>query len=201
MNVRNVTTKSTIPAGTTAWGTVTSDTNNSSILRGTLATEWALGAVTLGQLVVYEGQVFKNLTGTNGTVAPSLDKTNWAFHVPDQRSFIWIYIPDSGSGSQALAKIESISPMLDSEASTYRELYYMDRSIPTTGAVAFEVVVGNLRSWSLDNNGGADGQLGGEVLKSGTIIDRVEEDVILQKVYQDVEYFDATGTNYYILEN
>lgn len=203
MLVRNVTGASTIPAGTAQFQTVTSVSTDSTILVSSTSTAWVSGgAVTIGQISVYEGRPYKNITGTNTTTAPSSDKTNWVFHVPDQRKFIWIYLPDDGAGDQAVGKILSVNPVIDTEASTYRELYYMDRAMATTGAVAFQFVVGNLPKFALDNNGGAAGLLNGETFAEDEILNAEQQANGQYPIkYQDVVTVDGTGTNFYIVEN
>lgn len=201
MNVRNVTGKSTIPAGVAQFGTVTSVGDDTILTRST-STAWVSGgAVSTGEIKVYDGVPYINLTGTNTTTAPPSDPTNWKLHIPPQGSNIWIYLPDDGSGAQAVARIKSVNPVIDTEASTYVEQYYCDREIATTGAVAFQLVTGNLLKFAVDNNGGAAGELNGVTFAEDEILNADEKTLAQFRTYQDVVTVDATGTSFYIVEN
>lgn len=199
---RNETGLGVIPAGVAANGTVTSESNNSNILIRSGYTAWVSGGgYASGELAVSDGQVWNNTTATNTTVKPATDKANWEKYNPKRKSSTWIYIPANGGGLQKIAKLERTAPVLDVTAETYYEILYMDRAIVTVGAVAFEFVTGNLRSYYIDNNGGADGTLNGVVFKTDEILNRGEELTKFGHRYQNVAFFNGTGTNLYIVEN
>lgn len=199
-NPINLTGKSTIPAGVLQFGTLTSQANPSILKRSTVIA-WTVGAVVVNQLVVYSGQVWRNITGTNGTATPPNDPVNWARYQASQKTWNWIYLPDDGGGNQAVAKITGITENMNESASTYNELYFVDSPLPTTGAVAFQIVEGNLKSYGVNNNGAADGTLGGTTFKKDQILNQEEKNRLWGQQYQDVVTANGTGTNFYIVEN
>lgn len=199
---RNITGKTTIPEGVAANGTISSATNDNTLLYRQEFTAWVSGgAVSTGLIVVYQGSPYINLTGTNTAVAPSLDNKNWKFHVPETRNYVWIYLPDDGAGNQKIARIKKSSYVLDETGSTYVEYFKMDREIETTGAVAFQFVVGDLQSYFVDNNGGSNGVLNGETFKSNEILNQIEKKTNSGHKFQDVAVVDGSGTNLYVVEN
>lgn len=199
-NPRNVTGKSTIPAGILQFGTLTSQADPTRLKRSTIIA-WAAGVVVVNQLVVYHGQVWRNITGTNTAATPPNDNINWALYQASQKAWNWIYLPTNGAGNQVVAKILGIVQNMNESASTYDELYYLDAAVPTTGAVAFQIVEGNLKSYGVDNNGGAAGQLGGTTFAQNEILNQEEKNRLWGQQYQDVVTVDGTGTNLYIVEN
>lgn len=205
MTPRNETGKSTIPAGISQVGNLTSTGTNKTLQRTTV-TAWAVGAVTILELKVYTGdngcQVFQNITGTNTATPPPNDKTNWVLYNAPEEPYLWIYIPNiDGAGTQAVGKITGIAPNLNESAETYTELYYVDREMDTTGAVAWQLVEGTLKSYSVHNNGGSAGELDGEVFADEEILNNMEKIRLWGNPYYEVIPIDATGTNFYIIEN
>lgn len=205
MTVRNVTTKSTIPAGVAQVGSLTSTGFNKTLQRTTV-TAWAAGATTILTLKVYTGDngchVYQNITGVNTATPPPDDPTNWALYNAPTDPYLWIYIPNiDGAGTQAVGKITGIAPNLNESAETYTELYYVDREMDTTGAVAWEIVHGNLKSYSVHNNGGAAGELAGEVFADEEILNNMEKIRLAEIPYYEVIPIDASSTNFYIVEN
>lgn len=199
---RTVTSKSTVPAGVAADGTVTSVSTDSTILTRSTYTIWISAlAYTAGELAVFQGAVWENTTGVNTTTNPLTDKTNWKKYTAEWRKNVWIYLPTDGAGNQKVAKIVSIGRVLDEAASTYVELYYMQTAISTTGAVAFEFVVGNVKEYGIDNKGAADATVDGFLLIPNRQFTEDTNYVATIPQVQDVISVDGTGTTLIISEH
>jgi len=201
MSTRNSSTTGTIPQGVSQVGTLTSATGNPRILTRTTATIWvSAAAVTTGVLKVWEGKVYKNLTGTNTATEPQDDKTNWEqYHTPTGQN-LWVYVPNDGAAAQKVAKITGVSYNFNERDSSYQELYHVDRDLSTTGAVAFEIVEGTLKEWGVDNTGGAAGVLDGTAFAIDEIRNEYAIYVNNLNLFKTVITFNATGTNFYITE-
>lgn len=197
---RNITGTSTIPAGVTQFGTVAATDYPLAVSRSIIPA-WAVGAKSAGDLVVYEGLIYINLTGTNTADAPPDDKTNWAQYSIQLKQWLWLYLDDNGAGEQALAKITGIQQNYNETDDTYQILYFLDREISVTGSVAFQIVEGNLTTWGATNNGGAAGELGGVTIADGQTVNEQLKRQNWGNRYQDVVTVDGSGTNIYVVEN
>lgn len=199
---RNLTTTSSIPVGVAADGTIQSDTNNADILQRSTYTAWVSGgAYSTLELAVSNGQVWENKTGVNTTTLPENDSLNWKRYDSVRKRSTWIYIPNDGAGNQKIARVKSVCPRLDVTAETYTELIYMESDISTTGAVAFEWVEANLRSYYIDNNGVGAGVYNGVVFAQNEILNQEDRLTPAGHKYWEAVTVDGTGTNFFIIEN
>lgn len=201
MTTRNVTSTGSIPAGVLQVGTLTSVGDDTKLQR-TTATVWVSGGgVTILQLSVYEGAVYQNITGTNTTTPPSEDVVNWQIYNAPQNPYLYIYIPNDGAGNQRISRVTGVAGNLNDAADTYTELWYVADAMPTTGAVAFQLVEATLKNFSIDNNGGANGEFNGETFKEDEILNAQDQLRLWGQQYYPAFTYDASGTNFYIVEN
>ena len=201
MVTRNETSTGVIPSGTAQVGTLTSVGDDTRLSRSTVTAWVSGGAVTIRELAVYEGAVYQNLTGTNTTTNPKDDVVNWLIYNAPQNPYLFIYIPNDGAGNQLCSRVTGVVGNLDDSADTYKELYYTADAMPTTGAVAFQLVNANLKDFSVDNTGGADGELNGTTFKEDEILNANEQLRLWGQQYYPAVTFDATGTSFYIVES
>lgn len=202
MTTRNETGTGSIPAGVAQVGTLTSVGDDTKLQRST-ATVWVSGGgVTILQLSVYEGAVYQNITGTNTTTSPDEDVVNWQIYNAPQNPYLYIYIPDDGGGNQLISRVTGVAGNLNDAADTYTELWYVADAMPTTGAVAFQLVNATLKDFAIDNNGGADGVFDNETFKEDEILNaNLQIRLPWGEKYYPAKTFDASGTSFYIVEN
>ena len=105
----------------------------------------------------------------------------------------WIYIPDA---TPKLAKVTGLA-----QTGTTTFTLYLDRDVTGVSADTCYAITGDLLSWSVTNDGGADGELNGETILDGETLSSMQLAPAGSRVnFQDVILIDATGTDFLIQE-
>lgn len=174
-NTRRSTTTGTIP-------------NNTALSGGTVTTD-----ATIAYRIVYTGTdnltdaFLRNgdglITGANPTyLNPSLMGVS---------GNMWLYV---ATATIKLAKILSVTKIDATHVSIL-----IDRNMSGLSGANAAFLLGNLKEYSVANDGGSDGIFDYTAIVSGTTI----HPPVFSKIneYQDAKMFDATGTSFLITEN
>jgi len=105
----------------------------------------------------------------------------------------WIYIPD------ATPKLAKVTGLAQTGVATFT--LYIDRDMTGASSSTCYAITGDLLSWSITNDGGADGTVNGVSILDGETISSMQLAPAGSRVnFQDVILVDGSGTDFLIQE-
>lgn len=105
----------------------------------------------------------------------------------------WIYIPD------ATPKLAKVTGLAQTGVATFT--LYIDRDMTGASSSTCYAITGDLLSWSITNDGGADGAVNGVSILDGESISSMQLAPAGSRVnFQDVILVDGSGTDFLIQE-
>lgn len=105
----------------------------------------------------------------------------------------WIYIPD------ATPKLAKVTGLAQTGVATFT--LYIDRDMTGASSSTCYAITGDLLSWSITNDGGADGVVNGVSILDGETISSMQLAPAGSRVnFQDVILVDGSGTDFLIQE-
>lgn len=109
----------------------------------------------------------------------------------------WVYV------ASATPKLARVLGVVEVDLTNPAALVYaliLDRAMPSVSGATANYIRGDLKSYSISNQGGADGVYDGNTISDGTNIAQAIQWPFVPNVLE-AKTFDASGTSFLILEN